>query len=236
MILEIRSLKISPAANILDIGSQSGDFLEGLPRDFQWKLFGVEPSKPRNVTPHDAPLISIKNGFFDPSDYEKNQFELVNLGDVIEHLEDPEKLVSGVYEICKENGYFVVTTPVIDCLYVYTSNFYQKIFGSLCPQAYLTPPHHVQYFTSRNLDELLKKNNFSKINSWFGPSNFSYEIAESEIFLGFRKKTAIKKLHPLLIFKILLFSSMYFISRGVTFFSSKDFSYSAIYQKQSNGL
>jgi len=207
-----------------------------LSKDFNWKLFGVEPSQTKKVISLSTPQISIKSGFFDASDYEKNQFELINLGDVIEHLETPKNLVSDVYKICKDDGFFIVTTPVTDCAYVRTSNFFHKIFGSLCPQAYLTPPHHVQYFTSRNLDELLEKNSFSKIDSWFGPSNFSYEIAESEIFFGFRKKTSKEKLQPLLILKILLFSTMYFISILVTFFSAKDFSYSAVYQKQSNGL
>jgi SAM-dependent methyltransferase len=230
---EIYSLALPPKANILDIGSQNGDFLKGLPMEFQWKLFGVEPSKPTIAALHNPPFITIINGFFSSSDYEKNQFELVNLGDAIEHLEDPEKLVLEVNKICKENGYFIVTTPVIDCPYVYTSNFFHKLFGTLSPQAYLTPPHHLKYFSSTNLDNLLERNNFSKINSWFGPSNFSYELAESEIFDRFREKRTVEKLHPLFLFKVLVFLSMYFTSRTMTLFSIKDFSYSAVYQKQS---
>ena len=135
LISKIQALKISQEAYILDIGSQNGDFLKRLPKDFHWKLFGVEPSIPRNVALHFEPLISIKKGFFNSSDYEKNQFELVNLGDVIEHLEDPEKLVSEVQKICKVDGYFIVTTPVTDCPYVQTSNFFHELFGNLSPQA-----------------------------------------------------------------------------------------------------
>ncbi|CAN2169944.1 Methyltransferase domain containing protein [Candidatus Nanopelagicaceae bacterium] len=232
LVSKIKSLPISEDANILDIGSQNGDFLEKLPMNFNWKLFGVEPSLSARDISLQSPRFSIKKGFFDPGDYEKKQFELVNLGDVIEHLEKPEHLVSGVKQICSDDGFFIVTTPIIDCPYVYISNLYHKLFRNFCPQAYLTPPHHIKYFTSSNLDNLLYKNGFSKIDCWFGPSNFSYEIAESEIFLGFRDKSSIEKFNPIFLSRVLVFCSMYLSARLISLFSRKDFSYTAIYQNK----
>lgn len=215
---------------ILDIGSQNGTFLSHLQSVNRFELFGVEPSKEGFLKSSQNPKLNIKNGFFTWHDYQPSSFDFVNLGDVIEHLENPIEMIADVKKILTQHGHFIISTPITDCPYVKTSNFFHKILGDFFPAAYLTPPYHIRYFTSRSLDDLLLDQGFVKTKSWYFPSNFLYELAQSEILLGFRSRTLAGKFNPVFLFKLGLFTGAYLLSKFGTLFSKKDFSYTAIYQ------
>jgi SAM-dependent methyltransferase len=217
-------------SNVLDIGSQNGTFLDNLSSLKNLRLYGVEPSRPAFEASSKNPRLSIKHGFFSTEDYPEEFFELVNLGDVIEHVENSVEMVKDVRTVMSKTGLFVISTPVSDCLYVRTSNFFNRLLGDFFPNAYLTPPYHVRYFDSRSLDELLFENGFKKLEGWYMPSNFRYELGESQILFGFRSKSLQRKISPLFIARLLVFSSVYLFSRILTKFSFRDFSYTAIYQ------
>lgn len=232
LILEIESLvsKSTKEFKILDIGSQNGTFLSNLQSINRFELFGVEPSKEGFLKSSQNSKLNIQNGFFMRHDYRPNSFDFVNLGDVIEHLENPIEMVANVKEILTEQGHFIISTPITDCPYVKTSDFFHKVLGNFFPAAYLTPPFHIRYFTSSSLDDLLLDQGFVKRKSWYSPSDFLYELGQSEILLGFRLKSRAEKFNPVFLFKLSLFSGAYLFSKFVTLFTKKDFSYTAIYQ------
>lgn len=224
---EARPLKV------LDIGSQNGTFLQRLKSIKRIELHGIEPSLEAFKKSKIDPELNVKLGFFDSSEYSPGYFDLVHLGDVIEHLQNPVKMVEEVKSILGSRGYFIVTTPVTDCPYVEIFNSQHKKLRAKLPLAYLTPPHHLLYFRSTGLDELMKSANFSKKLSWTTAPSYWYELSQSRILLGFRSKRIWEKLNPELVIKLLLFSFVYGYARMVTIVKRKDFSYSAIYQLNS---
>jgi len=225
-----KHLNREESSNVLDIGSQNGTFLNSISGLSNLSLYGVEPSRPAFEESSKNPRLTIKHGFFSTEDYPEEFFELVNLGDVIEHVENAVEMVKDVRTVMSKSGLFVISTPVSDCLYVRTSNFFNRLLGDFFPNAYLTPPYHVRYFDSRNLDKLLFENGFKKLEGWYMPSNFGYELGESQILFGFRSKSFQRKISPLFISRLLVFCSVYLFSRILTKFSFRDFSYTAIYQ------
>jgi SAM-dependent methyltransferase len=232
LVLEIERLLVAgeKSTHVLDIGSQNGSFLSSLTRFKNFQLYGVEPSRKAYEISCRDPRLTVKHGFFAAEDYAANFFDLVNLGDVIEHLEDPIEMIENVKTILSKNGIFVVSTPVSDCLYVRISNSLNRLLGNFFPNAYLTPPHHLRYFDSKNLDKLLFEKGFSKLNGWYSPSDFYYEIGQSQLLLGFRSKPLHRKLNPILVSQIVLFSTAYLLSRVLGVFTKKDFSYTAVYR------
>lgn len=225
-----KHLKKEEGSKILDIGSQNGNFLNNLSRLKNLRLYGVEPSRHAFEMSSTNPRFTIKHGFFSPDDYPEKFFQLVNLGDVIEHVENSVQMIKDIRTILSKNGLFVVSTPVSDCMYVRISNFFNRFLGDFFPNAYLTPPYHVRYFNSRGLDKLLFENGFNKLEAWYMPSNFYYELGESQLLFGFRAKSLQRKISPLFISRLAVFCLVYFFARILTKFSFRDFSYTAIYQ------
>lgn len=63
------------------------------------------------------------------------------------------------------------------------SNFTKKVLSSFC-LAYLTPPHHLEYFSTSSSDKLLADNGFRKTESWRTRPNFRHELGSSSILLN----------------------------------------------------
>ena len=72
--------------------------------------------------------------------------DFVFLGDVIEHLEDPDLAIKNIYESLSEGGVFVLHTPNK----LYTEFFKQPL-----------DPTHIHEFYPKELSRLLKKHNFT---------------------------------------------------------------------------
>jgi 2-polyprenyl-3-methyl-5-hydroxy-6-metoxy-1,4-benzoquinol methylase len=217
--------------SLLDIGCQNGDFLNELQKYTNFDLYGIEPSYEGAKNARSNKKLKIKRGYFHDGSYENSKFDIVNLGDVIEHLTEPKKMIDNIYKILKPGGLLIVTTPISNCPYVFLSNAVNRRIKSY-PLAWLTPPFHIKYFSSKNCDEFLLRRKFIKVDDFFTSSNFFYELAETQIFYNFRRKNVLKKFTVLNIFHITIFCIIYLFSKIATIFISNKFSYTAYYRKE----
>jgi 2-polyprenyl-3-methyl-5-hydroxy-6-metoxy-1,4-benzoquinol methylase len=226
-------------ASFLDIGCQNGTLLGLLESGGHFELYGIEPNANALEICKKLKGVTLFLGFFSSEAFQDKTFQIVNLGDVIEHVESPKNLIEEIHGKLSENGYLIISTPVLDCAWVRNSNL---IFGrsNLIPLTFLTPPHHVKYFTSRNLDRVLTQCGFTKVKSWFFPATFFYELANSQIFINFNRSkdekrwslsNLARKLNIFMWVKFFLFSAVYGISRIQSELEKSDFSYTVVYQK-----
>ncbi len=101
----------------LDIGCGDGFFLNYFHNQFpNWSLTGIDGSKSQLKKAENRKLTNekVKFQFFEVADrlpFEDQTFDFIMLGEVIEHLVDPDKCVQECYRLLKPNGVFVVTTP-----------------------------------------------------------------------------------------------------------------------------
>jgi len=103
----------SKELRFLEIGCGTGEFLERTARlDERLKVWGIDVSK--------LAIDKIKEKGFDGFALDVSQqklpfpdefFDVVYSGDVIEHLLDPDFMISEVNRILKEEGFLVLTTP-----------------------------------------------------------------------------------------------------------------------------
>lgn len=103
----ILQLKLPPSAKVLDLGCYPPYLFRRLHRA-GFDVFGISSSHELVIHPH----IHTLNLEHDVFPFPSNQFDLVILSEVLEHLStSPQHLFRQVRRVLKPGGYFVITTP-----------------------------------------------------------------------------------------------------------------------------
>lgn len=144
--------------SILDIGSGPGFFLlNGKNRG--WRVKGVEPSL--RAAEHSRALgLDVDNLFFS----EKTApgigiFDVVNMGEVLEHIPDPAALLKLVHKQLNPDGMVCLIVP----------NDFNPFQMTLQDHLgykpwWVAPPHHVNYFNFKSLGDLVKRCGFEVVH------------------------------------------------------------------------
>ncbi len=160
------------AENILDIGCGDGFIAEMLSKKLSAKPFGLEISasavksaKKRGV---DACIFDVSERIFP---FEKEFFDVVFCGDIIEHIYNTEELLRNILNALKPGGLMIATVPN-------TASWYNRGFllmGWLptwvesASKVYTGNPFmkegvgHIHAYTKKSLTELLKIMGFTGI-------------------------------------------------------------------------
>jgi len=137
------ALKLRSNGHLLDVGCGSGSFLR-LAKSQGYQVTGIDVSKAS------IKLAKEKFGLCDVYDMSaeellsknswRKSFDVICLFDVLEHLENPVEVLSGLKKLLKPNGYLVCTVPS-----------YQRWPLLFDPYVDL-PPHHLTLWTARTLE------------------------------------------------------------------------------------
>lgn len=154
---EIEKLDLSKKT-FLDFGCGSGVYLEKIRRLHpRWELYGLDNNefackntkeKGFNVFCGDLLEVNINNDFFDE----------VYMGQVIEHVFDPRKVVKKLSLIMKKGGNLTLATPNIDSITA-------KLFGSFWFA--LEVPRHLFLFSPKTLSKILEDEGFKVMDIQF---------------------------------------------------------------------
>ena len=160
----------------LDIGCREGEQSEWLKnRGFNVEAIDIEPKYSL------AKKIDVNNGL----PYENKSFDLVWCSEVLEHLRDPQFIVSEIRRVLKENGMLILTTP--------NSNFW--LYRLLRPLGIapkkLQNPTHLHFFSFSDIEKL-----FSGATIY---GYFPYMI----IKLTLKSSSAIDLLSPTFVIKLI---------------------------------
>lgn len=142
---------------ILDVGSGPGYFLlHGKKRG--WEVLGIEPSEV--AAAHSKALgVSIIEGFLDDGiAKELGSFDVINFGEVLEHIPDPKKLLDIANNLLLPSGLISVIVPN-------DYNPFQSSLISACEYKpwWVSPPHHINYFDFESLSLLLSSCGFDEV-------------------------------------------------------------------------
>jgi 2-polyprenyl-3-methyl-5-hydroxy-6-metoxy-1,4-benzoquinol methylase len=135
-----------PKGKILDVGCGKGWFLKTMVEK-NWDCFGVDLSGPEGKD------LEGYNIYFSTDITKKTfdkKFDIITLWDVIEHVNDPNLLLSSIHKILNSNGYLVLETPNSGSVYRKIARKYWVSYN----------PYHILFFSTKNLQNLLKKNGF----------------------------------------------------------------------------
>jgi len=101
---------LDPNTNVLDIGCGSGAWLERLSLAGFKNLHGID----QNSSAFNTTTATFIQKNFDVEDLESEQnFGFISAIEVMEHLENPGRLLSNISRLLEPNGVFLCTTPNI---------------------------------------------------------------------------------------------------------------------------
>jgi len=157
----------------LEIGCGTGEFLERVSNlGEQLKVWGVDISelainkvKKRGVSGFVLDVSRQKLPF--PDDF----FDMIYMGDVVEHLVDPDFMILEVKRTLRDGGYLILTTPNLASWYnrILLTLGFQPIFSEVSTKKIFGRPGekvvgHLRLFTLRSLKEFLSYYRFEIID------------------------------------------------------------------------
>ncbi|HPG31010.1 MAG TPA: class I SAM-dependent methyltransferase [bacterium] len=148
----IRALNIEKTEKykVLDIGCAGGAFPKAA-NDLGFQITGVEPSKWLSQYGRTQYNLDIRTGTLEDQNFQDNQFDIITLWDVLEHINSPELTLSKINKLLKKDGMLILTYPDIGSL---TS----KILGKNWPFLLSV---HLYYFNRNTINLFLKNNGYS---------------------------------------------------------------------------
>jgi len=111
----IRSL-LQPGMKILDVGAGAG-FFPYVVKKNGFAVTGLEPNTGYAGYAKEEFQLDIRTGFIQDTDFGKNNFDLITLNHVLEHLEDPFAALGRLYNWISPGGYLNVEVPNIEATY-----------------------------------------------------------------------------------------------------------------------
>ena len=105
--------KVRPG-KLLEVGCGSGDRLIKL-RQLGWDVVGQEVDKNALIKLRENNIDTVE-GPLESNNLACNQFDIILLSHVIEHVTDPKKLLSECLQLLKQNGRVVLSTPNFDSM------------------------------------------------------------------------------------------------------------------------
>ena len=111
---------------LLDIGCGMGEFLK-ISSDYGMDPLGIDLN--RTTTDYITSNYGYKtlNKLITQETFEENSFDFIVLSHVIEHVQDPNKLIKIIYKILKPGGIFIMATPNADSFISCIYNFGKKL-------------------------------------------------------------------------------------------------------------
>ncbi|MFK5882353.1 MAG: class I SAM-dependent methyltransferase [Sulfurospirillum sp.] len=157
--------KCNKRGNVLEIGAGSGDtLLYAKQNGYAKKIYGVELCELKNSFQKSEEFEEFIIGNIEQIKlpFEKNFFDVILCGDVLEHLVDPYNIVRKLRLILKDDGVLIASLPNIRQIQILKQIFLEGDFKYT--NAGILDKTHLRFFCKKNMLELFEKNGFEVVN------------------------------------------------------------------------
>jgi 2-polyprenyl-3-methyl-5-hydroxy-6-metoxy-1,4-benzoquinol methylase len=127
--------------DLLDIGPNVGTCL-AVARERGWKVHGVEINADAARYCRETRGLDVITGTLEADTYPPGRFDVVLMGDVIEHVASPKRLMATVARILRPGGAVLVSTP--------------DISGWAARLLQVKPVEHIHYFDPKTMATLVR--------------------------------------------------------------------------------
>jgi len=162
----IKKYKNMQRIKLLDIGAADGTMLSILNSKLNLeRAIGIEPSLELRCAKKDN-KIEILGGEGENLPFKENEFDVVILASVIEHVREGDRLVTESYRVLKKSGLLIMTA---------VDPFFDKIATFLT----FKPKDHIQTYNLEKLKKLFINTGFQiKLTEKFGPLFYELIVGE----------------------------------------------------------
>lgn len=156
-------LIVGKSGRLLDVGCGLGYFVLKMSDFPSWHAFGCEISQPAvDFARNKLGLKNVFCGRVEDLSFDKNSFDVITLWDVLEHIPNPDPLLSYLFSLLKDEG----------MLFIHTGNVkiqlpkakLKKCLKGMKPGAhYLEARDHVNIFSMGTITNMLYLNGFKSV-------------------------------------------------------------------------
>ena len=150
LLIKLKKFGINKKSKILEIASNDGSFIEILKKKFNSFAIGVDPAQNLAKKANSKKIFTINDYFnYKLSNSIKkkfNEFDFIFARNVIAHLHDPNKVFSGIENLLKDNGVFILEVPHL--LNILRENQYDNIFHE-----------HIGFHSLKSIKDLCERHN-----------------------------------------------------------------------------
>lgn len=174
-------LSSAPSNKLLDVGSGAGICVDtALKKGFD--AMGVEPSKNAVELSKKNYGIKVVNGLLGQNDGLANDFSVLTLWDVIEHVADPEELITACAKHLVSGGNLILETPDEGALIRKVVRLIGKLTPFLDMRRYLYYRAHRYYFTVTAMTILLERCGFDNISFFKEHSMYQKGLLKDKLY------------------------------------------------------
>jgi SAM-dependent methyltransferase len=149
---------IGNRGRFLEIGCGPGFFLSAV-RELGWAVSGLEISEFATRHAVDRLRLNVKLGSIESDSFPENTFDVVFMGDVLEHLPRPVESLEIVKSWLKPGGVLAVAIP--STLNLISGKIGMFVYGKMKRFKTLRiPPYHLYEYTPRTVSTVLRASGF----------------------------------------------------------------------------
>lgn len=145
-----------PSGKILDIGCAAGRFLRNA-RKYGYKPYGVEPNKPLANYARDQLNLEVLNDNFNKNCFPDEYFDVIYLGDILEHLRNPIEALKIIRKKIYKNSILVINQPLTYNRSLFNTFLHLNMILKRNKHSNY-PPTHLWEFTAYSLKKFLTLN------------------------------------------------------------------------------
>lgn len=150
IIKKLKKNRVNKTSKILEIASNDGSFLKKIREKFKCFVLGVDPAKNLKKLKKNKDILTI-NDYFDKKLSSKikkkfESFDYIFARNVIAHVPNPNEIFSGVKNLLKEDGLFILEAPHL--FNIFKDNQYDNIFHE-----------HIGFHSFKSIIDLCTLNN-----------------------------------------------------------------------------
>lgn len=177
---------VNPAGRkFLDVGCSTGQLMYHL-KQFGWEVSGFDINA-NAVEVAKSNGLDARIGSIEEIDITSESFDVIFMGDVLEHLRSPGRALDTVKMLLKPGGRLIIHTPNAQSSFAYSTLFWSRITGF--PWLHSEAPYHLYDFTPNAIEKLLVRKGFLLESILFsGKTTLLYTVGASGFFDGLKQK------------------------------------------------
>jgi SAM-dependent methyltransferase len=148
--------------SLLDLGCWVG-FLLAEARDRGWRPLGIEPSQFASEFARERLGLEVLTADLFSAPLPEASFDAITMGDVIEHLPEPEAALARIRELLAPGGVVWLALPDAG----------SRLARAMGRRWWSVLPTHVQYFTRESITTLLRRAGFELLELDTAPKAFT---------------------------------------------------------------
>lgn len=169
---------------LLDVGCGRGRFLE-LALKEGYLCSGIEPNTNEAKKVSRLLNIAVYNSILEQANLPVKKFDIIHIGDTLEHVKDPHYFISKIKITLKDDGILMLDLPITYNRNIF--NYFLRLNMFFKKNKYSsTPPYHLLEFNRKTIKLFFRKNMISVLKADLyenRPLSFNYIVKQNKIKL-----------------------------------------------------